>query len=77
MGLPPLWEPSPVSPPGSVGLWERALTFTDISHFLDVFLFPRSPLSPLVPCFEASPHSNIYGDMLIFVPPTPPPLTPQ
>lgn len=76
MGLPPLWNPSPVSPPGSFRLLERALTFTDILHFLGVFLSPRSPLSPLVPCFDASPYSNIYMEiMLIFV--TPPSLSPS
>lgn len=73
MGLPPLWKPSPVSPPGSVRLLERALTFTDILKFLGIFLFPRSPLSPLVPCFDASPYSNIYMEiMLIFVTSPPP-----
>lgn len=74
MGLPPLWKPSPVSPPGSVRLLERALTFTDILQFLGIFLFPRSPLSPLVPCFDASPYSNIYyGDYvdLCNIPPSP------
>lgn len=58
--------------PGSARLLERALTFTDILHFLDVFLFPRSPLSPLVPCFDASPNSNIYGDYVDLCKPPPP-----
>lgn len=27
-----------------------------------MFLFSWSPLSPVVPCIDDSPYSNIYGD---------------
>lgn len=50
-------------PPDSVRLLERRLTFYwHFKIFLDMFLFSWSPLSPVVPCIDDSPYSNIYGD---------------
>lgn len=56
-------SPSPASHYLFVRLLERRLTFYwHFNIFLDMFLFSWSPLSPVVPCIDNSPYSNIYGD---------------
>lgn len=52
---------SPTLPPDSVRLLERCLTF--YWHF-NIFL-NMSSLSPVVPCIDYSPYSNIYGDSVV------------